>query len=117
MQKNMMTFRLFSLLLAMVAFLSCNQAQPGYEAREVSGPILSLEGDTLTKVDKSQDEWKAELSPQAFTVLRKQGTERAFTGEYWNNKNMSHPVFFYIVFRNDITSDLALIIRWLSVVS
>jgi peptide-methionine (R)-S-oxide reductase len=86
MQKNMMTFRLFSLLLAMVAFISCNQAQPGYEAREVSGPILSLEGDTLTKVDKSQDEWKAELSPQAFTVLRKQGTERAFTGEYWNNK-------------------------------
>jgi hypothetical protein len=32
-------------------------------------------------------------------------------------KNMSHPIFFYIAFRNDITSDLALIIRWLSVAS
>jgi carbon-monoxide dehydrogenase small subunit len=31
--------------------------------------------------------------------------------------NMSHPIFFYIAFRNDITSDLALIIRWLSVAS
>lgn len=79
-------FRLFSLCLAMMAFLSCNQAQPGYEARDIGGPILSLEGDTLSKVEKSTKEWKTELSPQAFKVLREQGTERAFTGAYWNNK-------------------------------
>ncbi len=39
----------------------------------------------LVKVVKSEEEWKRELNEQAFNVLRKEGTERAFTGKYWNN--------------------------------
>ena len=38
------------------------------------------------KISKTEDEWKAELSEEEFYVTRKQGTERAFTGEYWDNK-------------------------------
>jgi peptide-methionine (R)-S-oxide reductase len=34
----------------------------------------------------SAEQWRARLSPQQYAVLRQQGTERAFVGEYWNTK-------------------------------
>ena len=36
----------------------------------------------MEKINKTEDEWKAELNTQTFQVLRKHGTERAFSGEY-----------------------------------
>jgi len=39
----------------------------------------------VDKVVKSDAEWKARLSSEAFKVARKKGTERAFTGKYWDN--------------------------------
>ena len=37
------------------------------------------------KVTRTDDEWKSLLDAQQFDVLRHEGTERAFTGKYWNN--------------------------------
>lgn len=36
-------------------------------------------------VVKTEEAWKKQLSPEAFRVARKEGTERAFSGKYWNN--------------------------------
>ena len=43
-----------------------------------------LERVRLRKVVKSEQEWRKQLSPAAFEITREQGTEMAFTGQYWN---------------------------------
>ena len=39
------------------------------------------------KVRKSDEEWRDELTPEQYRILREHGTERAFTGEYWDRKD------------------------------
>ncbi len=39
------------------------------------------------KIKKTEAEWKAQLSPEQYRITRQKGTERAFTGEYNENKS------------------------------
>ena len=43
-------------------------------------------GNEETLIQKSDDEWRNQLTPEQYEVCRCGGTERAFTGQYWNTK-------------------------------
>jgi peptide-methionine (R)-S-oxide reductase len=41
----------------------------------------------MEKIEKTESEWRSELTPEQYEVLRKKGTESAFTGAYWDSKD------------------------------
>ena len=45
--------------------------------------FVSPRADAVTKTDA---EWRSSLTAEQYRILRKKGTERAFTGKYWDNK-------------------------------
>ena len=49
-----------------------------------ASPVVS-EQNMKDKFIKTEAEWKKELTPEQYRVLRQRGTERAFTGQYWNH--------------------------------
>ncbi len=51
----------------------------------VQKEITNSSFEDSTKVKKTDSEWRSQLTDIQYNVLREKGTERAFTGEYWDN--------------------------------
>ncbi len=79
----------YVILLLAFSIVSCNsnsQASVKKSAASTDNIIVDFSNIDLTKIEKSEKEWKEELTDQEYYVLREKGTERAFTGDHVNNK-------------------------------
>lgn len=77
------------ILALLLVTTACTGREPGTARGHGSSVrIYSTKTHTVTDMDKiikTDEEWMKELSPEEFRIARKKGTERAFTGKYWDN--------------------------------
>ncbi len=68
--------------IILISFASCSPKQP-----QAQSPIQNQKTNStlMNKIEKTEQEWKSELTASEFEIARKKGTERAFTGALLNN--------------------------------
>ena len=77
--------------------VGCEPEAGSAAASESASPSDTPRGSTVTtaaaasvqegKVTNSDQDWKAQLTDEQYRIARQGGTERAFTGEYWDHKD------------------------------
>ena len=72
-----------TLIVFGATFLLMNPSLAGEKEQASTAPVAK---NSVEKVELSEEEWRRKLDRQAFHILREKGTERAFSGKYWNEK-------------------------------
>ncbi|MBN1208476.1 MAG: peptide-methionine (R)-S-oxide reductase MsrB [Myxococcaceae bacterium] len=65
------------LLIIPVAAIAAGATKPAAPTEQASG--------TSEKLARTEEEWRKQLTREQFRILREKGTERAFSGRYWNH--------------------------------
>jgi peptide-methionine (R)-S-oxide reductase len=75
--------RIFWLLILFNwAFLTSCNSQKREPMADIKNP-----SDTASQINRSEEEWKAMLTPQQYSILRLKGTDRPFTGKYYKTND------------------------------
>ena len=79
-------------LLSIFALSACfvtNSSRPSVAAEGSTPPKLErgATAKPVVKIKKSEDAWKKQLTASEYQIMRKAGTERAFSGAYWQTKD------------------------------
>lgn len=73
------------ILVVLLSLTACNGQENKTTAKKSQDKTAVEAGEGKFNINKTEAEWKAQLTPEQYEVLRTKGTERPFTGEHYKN--------------------------------